>query len=856
MKIKNRIIYSTIIGSLSLSGCFGGGGDGGSTNEIIPPPPASTAFTVNVQVPDGLSTTQVATASPSFFGDFFISEAAAATVSNQLGAGNFKVAIVDAAGVVTQIVTPESITQEPDGSWIVTLAGGARVDCVIIADVSKTPNVTIGQTLPSDAIYAPTASEQFNIDIRSTSAYQEFLAAVEDNLNLNTASGFTTDEIAALVVTAQGLPLPTYTVGQTLEQYLAVAIPELEAEIEREIIVVGNTDTTFSLATYVENGGGINWYYGDGTMYERGKVSYDASTQVTTDFEEQFDGTNWVPFTSGSIDGLILTAQGWTPRADEVEVVTLNADGSIKLRDTTANDYQETLSAVKIDIAGRQIRLFVPEFNSVIPASAVFSTGAAAHLLSFSMPADTYEIWAQEVNSIVTAYARRNATYNPITTLEEMFSASASTSTDPQQMNLVRNGPISLELIRSATSDTSGTVNIFTIDTGTIPNVATVVGTTTWERRTVAGKDIVLIAATGNAIQDEEGDAGFYMLTVYNNTDAGVSAVVEGWFTPAGTVSLEQDYTFNDIAAGDINGSFDPNILTCNYSSPWDYFAGQPATFNSYNDFLEVLTDCGGALPVVAADIEGSTLMQTYDVNGASIVESVTYSTGGIFTVSITANGVQQGSATGNWAIANNLLTITDPAGGFFTVIASIGNNHQLSYEEQAVWTNTPDASISDPTAIEGEISHNFFVLAASPTPPPASSLSCSSESGWNDTLNQPAAPFFSFTDFEAVVDACGDQNTIDVAFVTGTWVQGNETFVFNSNGTGTWTETSNPSDPVAWSIVNNYVLITAGAGSAFEYWAFTPSGMKAYFEENSFADVIADGNADGELWTPTFVKQ
>jgi len=550
MKFKHLLIYSAIIGTLGLSGC---GGSGSSAVTDTSGTPISTAFKVNVQVPDGLSTTEV-TASLFGFGDFFISEAAAATVSDELGAGNFKVAIVDAAGVVTEVVTPESISQEPDGTWILTLAGGRRVDCVIIADVSKTPDVTVGQTLPADAIYAPTASEQFDIDIRSTAAFQEFIETVEDSLDLETASGFTEEDIAALVEKAQELPLPTYNIGDTLEEYLADAIVELEAAIEREIIVVSSTDTSFSLANFFEAGSVLNWYYSDGSQtYERGQFSYNAATQATIDFEQEYDSASqlWVdyPVVAGP-DGVFLTASGWQINDDLDMFESLNADGSITLADTAVPEDKEVISGVKIDVAGQRINLFIPSFNPGIASDAVFSAGAESYLLSFSTPVDTYEIWADDDgNGGVVTYPKNDSQGIPFTAINDLFSATASTSTDPAAINMVTINEKSLELVGSI-SDTSGTVNIYTIDYGTFPYVASVIGTTTWERRTVLGEDIVLIDNRGGTVIVEDEVDSFYMLALYNGS------VVEGDFIPAGEVSPEQEYVFNDTAAMDINSKF------------------------------------------------------------------------------------------------------------------------------------------------------------------------------------------------------------------------------------------------------------------------------------------------------------
>ena len=643
MKYKYLVLSSAIFGVLSLTGC--GGGSGTTTTDTgVDDAPITTAFSVNVQIPDGLSATEVLASAPaSFFDDFFISTAAAATVSDQLGAGNFKVAIVDAAGVVQDIVIPESISQEPDGSWIVVLAGGTRVDCVIIADISKTPEVTVGQTLPADAIYAPTASEQFDIDIRSTAAFQEFIEAVEDSLDLTAGSGFTEEQVAALVEAAQTLPLPAYTVGQTLEEYLVTAILELESEIEREVIVVNNSDTTFNLANYFEGGGVLNWIYGEGgQFYERGQFSYDSTAQTISDLEQEYnaDTKTWVgnvanPYT----DALILTATGWVANQDLDELDSFNADGSFTLKDKGVAEDKEDISAVKVDVSGQQINLFATGFKAVLANTAVFSAGAEAFLISSSTTLDTYKIWANEFNGTVNVWEKFNNTGAVITTLDEIFSATASTETDPSLINTVSiyasNAEYRLEFVGTGTT---GTVNVRSIDYGASPPVSSVIETTTWERKTVNGKDMVLVDAANSSIAEE--GLVFYMLTVYNNQ------LAEGEFIPAGTVSEDgSEYLFNDIAAADINNNFDPDRLACGFSSGWDDTAdgglGAPIVPNSFADFEAVVIDCG-AFNIATSDVAGNSFSEggaitTYDAM-ATVATEVAPGTGNFFDDSANEN--------------------------------------------------------------------------------------------------------------------------------------------------------------------------------------------------------------------------
>ena len=702
MKFNQLFICSALAGSMALMGC-----SGSSDSTTAPAPtPVSTDFKVNINVPDGLSATPVANKSfASILTSFFFSEATAADVSDQLGEGNFKVAIVDSAGIVTALVTPESLTQEADGSWVVTLPGGQRLDCVIIADLSKTPDVKVGEKLPADAIYAPTVSEAFEIDPRSTAAFQQFIEDVADNLNLQTGSGFTETEIAEFMTAVQELPLPAYTPGQTLDQYLAEAIPELALEVEREIFVAQNTDTTFSLADYFGAGGVLNWYGFWGT-FERGQFSYTAATQTTNDIEQDFDGTNWVDVAlTPSTDALVLTSTGWIANADLDTVTSINADGSFTVSDTIVASAQEKISGTAVNVEGQSIRAFLPEFKDVIPTAAVFSAGAVAYQLSFENLNDSYELDAFDNGAGATATTMLDALGNSFTTLDSVLTPTASTSNDPTQMNLVdvsqiAGSPIALEFVGSGAT---GTINVYSIDSGTFPAVASVIDTATWERRTVQGTDLIIINAQGNVLGEVDGEE-FYMLAVYNGAVSG------GIYVPAGTLEADVEYVFNNIGANDINTNFDinnvnPVPLTCSYESSWNNIDDEPATFNSYTDYQQVITACGGANALVAADISGATWVDTDGGN----TETFVFKAGGAFdfTETDTATSAALFTATGNWSVANNQLTITIP-GEFFDIWTFTAQGQRI-YTEDPNWSSNPDLGTLDGVA-EGEIWIGGFV--------------------------------------------------------------------------------------------------------------------------------------------------
>lgn len=181
------------------------------------------------------------------------------------------------------------------------------------------------------------------------------------------------------------------------------------------------------------------------------------------------------------------------------------------------------------------------------------------------------------------------------------------------------------------------------------------------------------------------------------------------------------------------------------------------------------------------------------------------------------------------------------------------------------ILTYVKSATDGNGTTIYSEI----IALVANDNPPNNVAYDCSYESSWNDIAGEPAI-FNSYTEFLQVVDACGGAQMITEADILGTWTAtytfGNDTetdeLVFSADQTLSYNFYLNGvfegSLPMTWSLANNLVTITAV--DFFDVIAFTPNGIKAYTEEagwssNPNLDTL-DGNAEGEIWTPEYVKQ
>ena len=126
-------------------------------------------------------------------------------------------------------------------------------------------------------------------------------------------------------------------------------------------------------------------------------------------------------------------------------------------------------------------------------------------------------------------------------------------------------------------------------------------------------------------------------------------------------VSWGADLIADAVADGEIETLHfvkQTTALTCNYESPWDSVNDQPASFNSYTDFLTVVADCGGAQTTVSADLVG-TWFDHNVVNGVIVDgETVVFNANGTLTFVEIENDSPVETLTGTWSVANDLVTL------------------------------------------------------------------------------------------------------------------------------------------------------------------------------------------------------
>ncbi|HBC57131.1 MAG TPA: hypothetical protein DCZ03_08210, partial [Gammaproteobacteria bacterium] len=457
----------------------------------------STNFSVSVTSPDGLATAALGNSSPQqLLAQFLLSKAHAAEETS-LTEDAFQVALVNAAGIVTEIVTPLSWSQEADGTYVLELPGGLRLDCVVGVGLDGSVELVVGQPLPNGLLVAPTTNPLLDVDVASTASYQNFLDTVEDSIDLTSQTDLTVEEVQSIIDTIQDMDLPAPQAGQTLEQYIAAAIAASQEVVEREVYVAENSSAA-NLGELISTEG-IHWFEGEEEEIGEllyGVFSYDQNTQVTSETEFFWNGSAFEEETDLGEDDWILGDSGWTQIAGMFTVVSaLNADGTITLVSPESSSSTEQMSGIMVDLEGQSILDFflgdedVANWTDVIGANSTFSAGAVGYDITWTFTGDFILMWDWDCQNPENTGGICNTVWHSdgdgdagndtfATTLESIISSTASATSDPSAINAVvlpdGNGEYSVELVEG------GVANIFQFDWQAAPPVATNVGTSTW----------------------------------------------------------------------------------------------------------------------------------------------------------------------------------------------------------------------------------------------------------------------------------------------------------------------------------------------------------------------------------------
>jgi len=707
VKHLNNIKLAGIISlALGISAC--GGGSSSST----PVSPTATTYTVAVSVPDAFSTTTVSNHNPSLKDQLlnFILPGAYAVDGNDLSADNFAVTIVDPNGNVTEIVevAAENISQNPDGTWEISVPGDPRLDCIIIADISKPATVTVGSPVPPDVVFAPTTAPTVDIDIQSTAAYQEFLATLPATVTtFAELTNISVDEVENIVNKAQEVVLPSITPGQTLEEYVQTAIVTVQDVIAAEVeIATNSTAGTLSEALTT----GIHWFdafiFSDGTFDFVDYIEYGILTSTGEEFYESTGGA----FTlSGAGTDWYLTSTGWQEVTDTGSG-TANADGSVTFTLTGLPEVQYLSASTQVvDVSGLAISSFFPDadgWSNIIPAAATFSANAGkAYSSTWTSVNETFE--ADDIMCDPTVSTQcwsaiwveiPGVQSGNIATLTELVSSTTGTK-GYHIGNTLNGGIVAAELVDDGTSKT---VAFYEIDYSAGLTITPLAATSTWEIVTRGG--VTLYRYSIPASIQSNTNYNLWSDSSSNILFESAGYVRSGQYTPAGFLEDGEEWFFDATAGAEIISAADTSLLNlgssvgaptttvvdCFYSTP-------PGSLDSYVSFLAKVTDCGGALPVTDVDVVGTWVAQFT----ATDYETIIVNADGTGTFGETIAGVAQPTIAFNWTLANGGITVTD-TGGFVLDIWVNTANGWVAYTEETIFSS--DLDITDPTTLDGEI--------------------------------------------------------------------------------------------------------------------------------------------------------
>jgi len=413
--------------AVGVAACGGGSSSGGSSDPVTDPVTEanSTTFNVAVDAPDSLQ--QVAALDWEQKISRFFFPAAMAVDGDDLSAENFTVVVVDAEGNVVEEVTisAENISKNPDGTWEISVPGDPRLDCLVVVDINKPVEITVGSGIPSDALYAPTTAVEIDVDVASTAAYQNFieeLAATPgqtfEDLGLDVDNPDDVAAVEAVVEKVQQVFEELISEGSldltvgSLEQMLAAADAKVEEIIEQEISNIVNATT--GTAAELMSSGGLFWYDGefehvgdttdlDVDELERGHLSA-TGVETFTEYNYNDSARGWAdtetfdPSVDTPNDDRVLTATGWANAADAYTVVATNEDGTVTIQDAALSVVQEIVSAAQVTgLEGRNIEDFMEvssgDFSLIIESDKVFAADAKAYRMAFTNVNDVYSLW-------------------------------------------------------------------------------------------------------------------------------------------------------------------------------------------------------------------------------------------------------------------------------------------------------------------------------------------------------------------------------------------------------------------------------------------------------------------------------
>lgn len=471
--MKKLSLLAALVSAAMLSAC---GNDDDDNQTTGTPAAETTSFAITVDAPPSLVAPQVT-------GFSWLSQAYADPVTS-LTRDNFTVAIIDADGNVVEEVTlsDDQWSQEPDGSYVITLPGGQRLDCVILVDLDGTPAVQLGQPLPSDNLFAPTLGTEFQVDLSSTAAYRAIVDEIASTDGWGDyASAVSGDAEASALEVALAL---VEGVVDAFEEQIEEALASVDGDFDLEDIlndsallelaenVVERIETEISaeeadVAALLEQGLWWidTWEYGDGQLeIEAGNFQFDGTTTTESIYAWDME-TGDAPSLSAPDETIVQSLDNVDTTNLEIERWILASDGSwladydallVRSADASSasvtnvglhsdSSFDRQVNFQSLQIAGASIPALLATEDTLglldfIAANASFSDQAAAYLGSEDVPMQ-YQLsnWDGENCMSLSDVEGCNRVYMnmgggaeqaPPSSLDELFSDTAAEDDD------------------------------------------------------------------------------------------------------------------------------------------------------------------------------------------------------------------------------------------------------------------------------------------------------------------------------------------------------------------------------------------------------------------------------------------
>lgn len=585
----------------------------------------TTSFKISVDAP-----AQLLTAQQKSFSVGLITRAYAAAADN-LDKDNFAVAVIGPDGNIIETVTltSDNWSREADGTYNITLPGGERLDCVVLVSLDDgTPAVRLGEPLPQDVLLAPTTSEQLQVNLNSSVAYQaiineiasvdgwgDYASAVGANPEDIASADLLVDELIANV--AERVDSVVANLGTLNFDVSAVfASPEVK-ELASNIIDRVQTEksaVTVNVSTALEQG--FWWVYsdvdfsGDGeyTRLETGNITFDGETTSESMYEwlsssdAAISLTN--PTTSSqsiaaidlaglSVDEWVLAPSGdttWLPIYDRL--VFRSADESkavftdIGLTENTEFDYQ--LSLQEIDISGKKVASFLtfPEalaFLPLLPSDLKFGAGAKAYKLTENMVNEhtRYQLWSDtDCDTPLNNNCNRIYINGSETAPSELSELLSDAATDSDQVGNAKGAWLSGDLLAEMVNNNEKSLILWRrVAANSFKKT-----TSTWAQTTVNNVELYTLTIPEDLAKADND---------IDNDERNVFFAVHDGFVRRGAIisSLEDDaeLLFNQSAIETIynNASIDnlPSFGRCSI--------GNKDSGATESDFIQAIAQCG-----------------------------------------------------------------------------------------------------------------------------------------------------------------------------------------------------------------------------------------------------------------------